>query len=88
MAEIRVRRGRRVEWLAKNPILADGEPGLDTTTRQLKFGDGFTRWNDLPYSGESVEDEGSLADHINSQTPHPVYDDTQSLVLLYENAKV
>lgn len=27
-------------------------------------------------------------DHINSLTPHPVYDDGPSLFLLYENAKV
>lgn len=26
--------------------------------------------------------------HVNSTTPHPVYDDGPSFVLLYENAKV
>ncbi len=26
--------------------------------------------------------------HVNSETPHPVYDDGPSLALLYENAKV
>lgn len=30
----------------------------------------------------------SLTAHINSETPHPVYDDGPSLLLLYENAKV
>lgn len=29
-----------------------------------------------------------LTDHVNSLTPHPVYDDGPSFILLYENAKV
>jgi hypothetical protein len=29
-----------------------------------------------------------LLEHINAETPHPVYDDGPSLALLYENAKV
>lgn len=30
----------------------------------------------------------ALLTHVNDETPHPVYDDGPSLVLLYENAKV
>lgn len=29
-----------------------------------------------------------ITDHINSETPHPVYDEGPSFLLLYENAKV
>lgn len=29
-----------------------------------------------------------LEEHINSDLPHPVYDDGPSLALIYENAKV
>lgn len=29
-----------------------------------------------------------LLEHINSETPHPVYDDGPDLAILYENAKV
>jgi hypothetical protein len=32
--------------------------------------------------------DASLAAHINSLAPHPVYDDGPSLALLYQNAKV
>lgn len=31
---------------------------------------------------------GLITDHVNSENPHPNYDDGSSLVLLYENAKV
>ena len=36
-------------WENANPVLLKGEPGFDQTNRRLKFGDGATRWNDLPY---------------------------------------
>ena len=30
-----------------NPVLAEGEPGFDTTNNILKIGDGTTNWNSL-----------------------------------------
>ena len=36
-------------WKSKNPILAAGEIGYDTTNKITKIGDGSTRWNDLGY---------------------------------------
>ena len=35
------------EWQYQNPILAPGEMGFSTDTRQLKIGDGFTPWKNL-----------------------------------------
>jgi hypothetical protein len=32
-------------------LLALGEMGMETDTNQFKIGDGFTRWNSLPYGG-------------------------------------
>lgn len=47
------RRGTSAEWSTStaNPILAPGEIGIETDTRQFKIGDGFTPWVLLPYSG-------------------------------------
>lgn len=77
-------------WEIRNPILREDEPGRERDTNKLKFGDGNTRWNDLPYfgSGSGGPSDEELLAHINSLTPHPVYDDGPSLTLLYENAKV
>jgi hypothetical protein len=36
-------------WGSENPILGDGEPGLEVDTLRWKVGDGVTAWNDLPY---------------------------------------
>lgn len=43
---IRLRRGTTAQW-ASNPILAAGEPGIDTTTGAVKVGDGATSWSAL-----------------------------------------
>lgn len=37
-------------------------------------------------SGEVTQQD--LTNHVESSTPHPVYDDGPSLTLLYQNAKV
>lgn len=48
--KIRLRRGTAAQWTAVNPVLGTGEPGLETDTFSLKFGDGSTPWTGLPYS--------------------------------------
>lgn len=51
ITRIRLRGGTAADWRASNPILAKREPGYETDTRQIKFGDGAHHWNDLPYGG-------------------------------------
>lgn len=48
MTSIRIRRGTTAQWTARNPVLQQGEPGLDTTLRTFKIGDGVTAWATLP----------------------------------------
>lgn len=38
------------EWTANNPLLQRGELGIESDTHQIKAGDGYTLWNDLPYA--------------------------------------
>jgi hypothetical protein len=45
-----LRRGTTAEWTAANPVLLEGEPGLDLDLDLVKYGDGVTPWNDLPAS--------------------------------------
>ena len=45
-----LRRDTAANWAVTSPnpiILAEGEPGFDTTNQILKIGDGVTAWNDL-----------------------------------------
>lgn len=92
-ARIQLRRGKAAFWESENPILRDGEPGLETDTRRVKYGDGVNHWRELPYSSASSVDlelppDSALALHISDPEPHPAYDDGPSLALLYQNAKV
>ncbi len=48
------RRKTAADWTSQNPVLMDGELGLEKVTRLFKFGDGVTAWNSLPYAGASV----------------------------------
>lgn len=48
---IKLRRGTATQWTTTNPILAEGEVGLELNTRKFKVGDGITAWNSLSYWG-------------------------------------
>lgn len=54
-----IRRGTAAEWTAANPVLLDGEPGYETDTRKVKWGDGATAWNALLYEYDATAPGGS-----------------------------
>lgn len=43
------RRDTSENWTLNNPVLSQGEPGLETDTGLLKMGNGSTPWISLPY---------------------------------------
>lgn len=49
--QIQFRRGLRTDWYNANPVLAQGEMGFETDTRQFKIGDGTTSYIFLDYGG-------------------------------------
>lgn len=46
---LQIRYGIATNWTTRNPILAQGEYGLETNTGLLKIGDGVRDWMHLPY---------------------------------------
>lgn len=44
------RRKTAASWTSTNEVLLEGEIGLETDTRKIKFGDGVTAWASLSYS--------------------------------------
>lgn len=54
---IQIRRDTAANWTAANPILAQGEFGVETDTLKLKIGDGASPWTGLRYyhSGSPYE---------------------------------
>lgn len=51
--KIQLRRDVSTSWVNSNPILAQGEPGMEIDTRKFKLGDGVTPWNGLGYSDKN-----------------------------------
>lgn len=49
IVQIQIRRDTAANWSLNNPVLASAEPAFETDTFKLKFGDGVTAWNSLPY---------------------------------------
>ena len=43
------RRGTAAQWTSANPVLADGEIGVETDTLRAKIGNGSTAWTALTY---------------------------------------
>jgi len=49
--QIQFRRGTAQEWTSVNPILAEGEMGIETDTNLFKIGNGNSTWTSLAYGG-------------------------------------
>ena len=49
-SRIKLRRDTAANWTDVNPILANGEMGIEADTRRVKLGDGATKWADLKYA--------------------------------------
>jgi hypothetical protein len=48
--QIQLRRGTASEWSSANPVLAEGELGVEKDTGKFKLGNGSSQWNSLLYS--------------------------------------
>ena len=48
---IQLRRDTAAAWVTSNPLLLEGEFGIETDTKKFKLGDGVNHWNTLNYGG-------------------------------------
>ena len=60
--KLRPRRGAYTEWVAEDPILLEGEIGIEypdsgimTGDMKIKMGDGIHKWTELPYAIDPKE---------------------------------
>ena len=61
---IQLRNDTTVAWEASNPILAQGEVGVDTTLNKFKIGDGTSTWTELEFSSS-----GDIAEFVFAYDP-------------------
>ena len=91
MARIQLRRDTTVNWLAADPVLAQGEQGLDVSTGFLYIGDGSTPISALPpFTGDNtavytkVEADNLLAtkaDKTDTYTKTETYAKSETIAL-------
>lgn len=55
LGTIQFRRGTSAQWIAKDPVLGQGEPGFESDSKKIKIGDGINRWSLLPYFLNDVQ---------------------------------
>lgn len=58
------RRGTSEQWTTVNPVLAEGEIGIESDTNKFKIGDGINAWSDLVAFIDETNLTGSLNDYI------------------------
>lgn len=46
---IKLRRDTKNAWTNVDPVLSQGEPGFEIDTNNIKIGNGFKKWSELPY---------------------------------------
>ncbi len=51
LADIKFRKETAANWSTVNPVLNEGEPGIETDTLKMKVGNGTSSWNSLDYVG-------------------------------------
>lgn len=73
---IQLKRGTALEWVTANPILAQGEMGIELDTWLYKIGDGITAWNTLPYQQLALPLNENVINMNNIATPTPPASDT------------
>lgn len=57
--QIQLRRGTAAEWTSANPVLAEGELGLELDTGNFKIGNGVNNWSALDYGFASLPAGGN-----------------------------
>lgn len=79
---IQIRRGTAAEWAAANPVLMEGELGVELDTGKWKTGDGVRAWSDLDYvydAGAVDALQSDLVAHKGAAAPHSGHATTTAL---------
>ena len=58
--KVQIRQMTAAQWVTNNPVLLQGEQGLETDTRRIKIGNGTSTWVQLPYA-EDIETAAQIA---------------------------
>lgn len=66
MPKIQLRHDTAANWTTVNPVLLEGEIGIETDTKKQKIGDGSTAWNSLDYDLASTALQSITSSDVTS----------------------
>ena len=68
--KLQLRRGTAAQWSAANPLLAEGEMGVELDTGKFKVGNGINRWNQIEYTTNfgNQDVQNSVLNFLTSST--------------------
>lgn len=88
---IQLRNDTAENWTTKNPVLLQGEMGVEFDTGKIKIGNGTDHWTNLKYSGVDEDTiKGIISNNRNDFTPVEATeeeDDIQALARAITNPK-
>lgn len=97
--KLRPRRSTRAQWEYANPVLSEGEMGVEvpdtgvgTGLVNFKFGDGVATWNQLPYGFNAAEMNDRIVELTNTVAGyddiiHQVEEDVEQIERKVENTR-
>lgn len=68
ITRIQLRHDTAANWASVNPVLLEGEVGIETDTLKQKVGDGSTAWNSLAYAVNMSAKQDTLVSGTNIKT--------------------
>lgn len=69
---ILIRRDSLSNWNANNPVLSEGELGIDLTNKKIKIGNGIDSWTALSYLAEIANQSEAQTGEINNKYMTPL----------------
>jgi len=85
---IQTRNDTASEWTRVNPILRQGEEGLENDTGRRKVGDGVTVWNTLPYHGDAMKILGKTLPDLPDESSLLYYKSGGNGQFVFDNVEV
>lgn len=77
--KIQLRRDTAANWALVNPILSEGEMGLETDTGKKKIGNGIAAWDALAYDVALPEQTGQTGKYLKTDGVSAAWDVVDSL---------
>ena len=76
---LQLRRDTAGNWTSNNPVLNQGEIGVELGTSYFKIGDGVSTWSELLYSGGPFIQEGTPLHYNSNGNPGQIMYDSNYL---------